>query len=127
MHRNTPNHVAEFGQGLRSAAPGTYAVCQCPVTLSCTVLTPESYRTRIGTLQLEGPDVGHDVVCYRGQPCKITGIGGLNMGRADRLSVGVRVSPEWDISCLGVMGQGPGTFPELFACSGYILVPNNLA
>ena len=37
-----------------------------------------------------------------------------DLGPALAYLIGVRGSPERDISSLGAMGQGPGTFPELF-------------
>ena len=38
-------------------------------------------------MQLEGPDVGHSILCYRGQPCIISGVRGLNIVVGDRVSV----------------------------------------
>ena len=54
---------------------------------SCAISALEKYKKRIGTLVLEGPDVGHTIVCYRGQYCRITGIMGLRLSIGDRISV----------------------------------------
>ena len=85
------DRVANFKKGLKGAAPGSYLLCLCPHDGSCHPKDADPqqkfYKRLIGKVVLEGPDVGHDVICNRGQPCTIQGIHGLNLTRGDRLTV----------------------------------------
>ena len=38
-------------------------------------------------LKIEGPMLGHEKACFRGQPCNIRGIDGIGLQLGDRLIV----------------------------------------